>query len=228
MTDLLSVLVDFTLNVVLVSLIPTGAVGCFLKSQKRRRTYPRGPEGDKELTRDCNVGLLGINGLFLLWLFVSSWPQLITNELVFRTAAVLFFSYFFYNRPKAVIGVPDTIIASVTWVGQVVDSYLRYIPAYSNFRRSLMNRSWRELRLHSFSGAEIGKLSGRQMLLTKTTFTCHSCGLEKDNIHLGDVLLDENNEMIHFCDEAACRLEARNVYAKRYVSWIKRIGDILP
>lgn len=231
MTEFLDILWGFALNVILAYLIPTGIVGCILKSQKRRRVY-RGPKGGKELTRDCNVLLLGINGLFLAWSLVSYWPQLITKELIFRSLAASFFIYFFHNHPEKAIGVPDTIIASLTWMGQVIDGFLGYNSAYRNFRRnfrrSLINRSSKELRLHSFSGAEIGKLSGRQTLLTKTTFTCHSCGLEKDNIHLGDVLLDENNETIHFCDEAACRLEARNVYAKRYVSWMKRIGDILP
>jgi len=225
MTPLLDVLWGFGLNIVLAYLIPTAIVGSILKIQRKRRAYAAGTEGDAELARDCNRGLVGINALFLLWSWLSFLPQPVATDFILRATAAAFFVWFYWDRPRKVIAAPETILASLTWLAQTFDLILQLVPPYLKLRRALASKIPDELRHYSFSGREISRLSVEQMLLSQTHFTCHSCGLKKENTHLGEILLDENNERLYFCDEMPCRLEARNLYAKKFVSWRKKRGE---
>ncbi len=225
MSEFFSVLWDFVLNLAIAYLIPTALTGTLVKVQKRRHVYPRGRIGQNELKRDCNLGLLGFNGLFLLW-SLGNWPGVVIFAL--RLATVSFFVYFYHNRPLAVIAVPDTVITALEWMAVTMDGGLALIPKYNELKAHILaGRAAREIWHRGFSGGEISTVVGQQLLLSQTQFKCHSCGLEKDNSHLGDILQDENKQLLFFCDDTRCRIESRDMYSKTELRWKRRVGGYL-
>jgi hypothetical protein len=219
LSEILSVLTDYGLNVVIAYLVPTAVAGLILKGQKRRRVYARA--APKELVRDSNLSLAGLNSLFLLW-SILNWPGL--SIIVLRIATVVFSLGFYFNRPLSVIALPDNLIAIAQWAWSMGDRVLQMLPMYRSLKvRFLATSSTTDTRHHAFSGREINKLADKgQLLLSQTHFICHSCGLEKDNSRLGDILRDENGERLPFCDETSCRMEARNLHTKMFIAWKRK------
>jgi len=225
LSEIQAILLDFGLNGVLAYLIPTALTGLILKIQKRRRVYAKALDPGKELVRDSNLGLAGLNCLFLLW-SILNWPGL--QIVAFRAAVVIFSICFYFNRPLSVIAVPDALVAMAQWIASMGDSVLQLFPRYQHLKaRYLAINSAKDTRHHAFAGTEIDKLADQQqLLLSETHFICHSCGLEKENTHLGDVLLGENRERLFFCDETPCRMEAINLHTKVFVAWRRKTGGV--
>lgn len=223
MAEILNVIWDFALNVLLAYLIPTALLGIILKVQKRRRVYPTGAEGEKQLMSFCNRGLVGFNALFLVWSWTYRWPSIVIDGgLITRSFAAPIFVLLYRNRPLSVIAVPDGIITFVAWAGMVSDRLLEASSIYVKFKRNLATRVMGEPRLHYFSGGEIKRLSSVQLPLTQTLFTCYSCGQEKGLDQLRDIL-GVDGEKLYFCYSASCRLEAGNLYAKRLSDWRQKL-----
>jgi hypothetical protein len=224
--EFLDALIGYGLNTVLVTLIPTAIAGTVVKIQKGRRAYPKGTEGEKELTRDSNAWLLVLNALFLLW-SLGSWPGPL--EFACRVGFVGFLVYIYYNRPLRLIAVPEVAIASLRWVNEIVDEGLQRIPGYSGLRqRSQSTRGAMEAGHLRFSGKEIPALKKeQQLLLTQTQFICHSCGATREFTDLGDVLRDGRNRLFYFCDRKPCRMEARDLHSKELISWRRKTGDFV-
>ena len=223
MDEILRIILDFGVNVVLAYLIPSAILGLILKAQKKRRVYPHGPEGEQQLKRDANVGLVGINGIFMLWSFVN-WPG--SSTYLLRGAVVVFSLAFYFNHPLSIIAVPDSTTAILRWLSGMVGTLLESIPWYRDLKmRVFAGKMATQTTHHAFSGPEIESV-WQQLLLSQTRFTCHMCGLEKDNGHLGDVLLDENKQALYFCDETSCRIEARNLLAKMSTAWKRKMRGV--
>jgi len=224
LTEILNVIWDFALNVLLAYLVPTALLGIILKVQKRRRVYPTGAEGEKQLMSFCNRGLIGFNALFLVWSWTYHWPSInVDGGLITRSFAAPIFVLIYRNRPLSVIAVPEGIIAAVTWVSTVVDHLLEASSKYVKFKQNLATRLMGEPRLHYFSGGEISRLSSAvQLPLTQTLFTCYSCGQKKEFNQLGEIL-EVDGEKLYFCYSTPCMVEASNLYAKRLSDWRQKL-----
>jgi hypothetical protein len=213
-SGLLDLLVNFVLNIIVYGLVPTGVTGIFLKVQRKHHVYSRSPEGERELVRNSNVGLVGFQALFLLY-SLEYWPG--PAVFILRAATSIVIVILFYNQPRAVITVPEMIMALLLWVKELLENLLCFIPGYSSITRWILAvRASREVRYHRFSGPEISSLlTAQQLTLTQTSYVCKSCGTEKDYSQLGDIVLTENREILYFCDRIACRVQARDLYAKK-------------
>lgn len=218
-------LVNFVLNIVVYGLVPAGITGIFLKVQRKHHVYSRSPEGERQLVRNSNVGLVGFQALFLLY-SLEYWPGL--NVFILRAATSIVIVTLFYNQPRAVITVPDTILALFLWIKELVENLLCFIPGYSSITRWVLAvRAPREVRYHGFSGPEISSLvTTQQLTLTQTSYICKSCGTERDYSHLGDIVLTENKEVLYFCDRIACRIQAQDLYAKKAAKLIPYKGGL--
>ena len=221
--EFLDVLIGFGLNTVLASLVPTAIAGIVIKIQRSRRAYPRGTEGEKELARDCNVWLVGLNLLFLVWSYISGTA---VDAFSVRVLAVALFVYVFYDRPKRLIALPESVLAVLKWIGETGDQWLERIPGYQGLKQLLLTPRWAKgASNYWFSGKEIPTMKkGQQLLLAQTQFTCHSCGSTRDYTHLGDAMQDGRGQVLYFCDKKQCRIEARNLYSKELMSWRRKSG----
>lgn len=224
MTDFVNA-ISFVLDVLVASLLPAAVGGIILKVQKRRHVYPRGKEGNEELRRDSNRLVVFFNCIYVVTL-LQGWISAAIVSIppipsLVKVAVVLFYSAYFYNRPSKVIAIPDDVVAITTLIGESADATLEGSSKYRNWKsRILASTVSREERMLGFSGPEMGIIGrGQQLLLTQTQFKCNSCGLEKDNSHLADILQDEKGQLLYFCDDLSCRLKVRDIYSKLISVW---------
>lgn len=220
--------ISFVLDVFIASLLPAAVAGIVLKVQKKRRAYPTGTLGAGELRHDGNMLLVFFNALYAIWLS-GNWipnatiPILIpaTLSLLLKIVTVVFYTAFFYNRPLKIIAIPDIVIAASTWIGEIIDAALEGSSRYRGWKNSILAaRASKEDRMLGFSGPEMGVIKrGQQLILGRTEFKCSSCGLEKDNSHLADVLQDETGQLLYFCDDPLCRVKVRDIYSKMIAIW---------
>jgi len=219
--------ISFVMDVLVASLFPAAMAGIVLKVQKKRRVYPTGAQGADELRRDGNRLIVFFNVVYIVWL-LSDWistaiipisiPLIVS---LLKICTVLFYTVYFFNHPLKVTAIPDIVIAASTWIGELVDAGLESSSGYRRWKdKVLAARVSKEDRMLAFSGPEIGVIKrGQQLILGQTQFKCHSCGLEKDNSHLADVLQDERGQLLYFCDDPLCRVKVRDIYSKLIAIW---------
>lgn len=219
MNDFVGTIFGFVLNILLASLLPAALAGIILKVQRRRRSYARGKEGDEQFVRDSHLLVVFFNSLYIVWVLQEWLADKATSSL--RIATTIFYTYYFYARPLYVTNIPDYILGGLTWIGEVADARLEKSSTYRNWKSSILaSKLSRQERMLGFSGPEIpGLKQEEQLLLTQTRFICQSCGLEKDNSHLGDIFRDEKGQLLYFCDDVPCRVKARDIYSRSLNIW---------
>lgn len=220
MSDFFGTLINFGVNVLLASLIPSAFAGLFLKALKKRRSYSTGIAGKVQFTRDSRILAVVFNGAFLAWLWAGqNWFTMPISEQI-QSGLVIFYIAFFCLRPSAVTAIPDLLFDALTLVGQIVGSLMEGFGPYDSWKRKVtLARLTKEDHITGFSGPEISSLKYRQQLLvSQIKFTCYSCGLEKDKSNIGEILEDGNGHLLYYCDDAGCRKTARDLYSKLFLS----------
>src|SRR5208282_5218087 len=193
--------------------------GIILKVQRRRRSYTRGKAGQEQFVRDSHLLVVTFNFLYVVWV-LQEWSADITTTSL-RIIAVIFYTYYFYTRPLYVTNIPDYILDALSYIGEITNIALEKSSTYRNWKSSILaSKLSREDQMQGFSGPEIPDLKQEaQLLLTQTRFKCQSCGLEKDNSHLGDILRDGKGQLLYFCDDNPCRVKVRDIYSKSLNIW---------